>query len=76
MGTARWSIIVSEETDRALRAYLSESGHNENGDISNFVADAVQLRLFELTAEQIKGRNRNLDQSDILSAINEAMGNR
>jgi hypothetical protein len=72
MSNVRWSIVIPEETDRALRSFLAKRG-TKKGDISRFVEDAVQSRLFELTAESVKERNRPHDQDEILEAINEAL---
>lgn len=47
-------------------------GHQE-GDLSRFVDDAVQARLFELTVQGVKDRNRPFSQTEILDAIDEAM---
>jgi len=72
MSNIRWSIVVPEETDRALRSFLAQRG-TKKGDISRFVQEAVQSRLFELTVESIKERNRPHDQNEILEAIDEAL---
>jgi hypothetical protein len=72
MSNVRWSIVIPEETDRALRSFLAKRG-TKKGDISRFVQDAVQSRLFELTVESVKERNRPHDQDEILEAINEAL---
>ena len=72
MSNVRWSIVIPEETDRALRSFLGKRG-TKKGDISRFVQDAVQSRLFELTVENVKERNRPHDQDEILDAINEAL---
>jgi hypothetical protein len=71
MSNVRWSIVVPEETDRALRSYLARRG-TKKGDISRFVEEAVQARLFELTVEEVKEGNRQYAQEDILEAIDEA----
>ena len=72
MSNVRWSIVVPEETDRALRSFLAKRG-TKKGDISRFVEEAVQSRLFELTVESVKERNRPRDQKEILAAIDEAL---
>jgi hypothetical protein len=72
MSNVRWSIVVPEETDRALRSYLGRRG-TKKGDISRFVEDAVQARLFELTVEDVKNGNRRFPQEDILVAIDDAL---
>ncbi|HLQ24615.1 MAG TPA: ribbon-helix-helix domain-containing protein [Acidiferrobacterales bacterium] len=72
MSNIRWSVVVPEETDRALRSYLAKNG-GKKGDISRFVDEAVQARLFDLTVRDIKKRNRSYSQKEILDAINEAV---
>ncbi len=72
MSNVRWSIIVPEDTDRALRSYLARKG-TKKGDLSRFVDEAVQARLFELTVGDIKERNRQYSQEEILEAIEEAI---
>lgn len=72
MSNVRWSIVIPEETDRALRSFLARRG-TRKGDISRFVEEAVQSRLFELTVDSVKERNRPHDQDEILEAINEAL---
>lgn len=72
MSNVRWSIVIPEETDRALRSFLAKRG-TKKGDISRFVEEAVQTRLFELTVESVKDRNRPYDQDEILEAITEAL---
>ncbi|MCP4288327.1 MAG: hypothetical protein GY792_28535 [Gammaproteobacteria bacterium] len=72
MSNVRWSIVIPEETDRALRSFLAQRG-TKKGDISRFVEEAVQSRLFELTVGDVKERNRLHDQKAILAAIDEAL---
>jgi hypothetical protein len=72
MSNVRWSIVVAEETDRALRSFLARRG-TKKGDISRFVEEAVHARLFELTVESVKERNRPHEQNEILEAIDEAL---
>ena len=74
MRNVRWSIVVPEETDRALRSFLASRG-TKKGDISRFVEEAVQSRLFELTVDSTKERNRPHDQNEILEAINDSLAN-
>lgn len=73
MSNIRWSVIVPAETDRALRSYLARRG-GKKGDISKFVDEAVQARLFELTVGGIKKRNQASSQKEIRQAIEEALG--
>ncbi len=75
MSNIRWSVVVPESVDRALRTYLARKGAKK-GDISRFVEEAVQARLFELTVENVKKRNRAHSQKEILEAIEAAVGAR
>jgi hypothetical protein len=72
MNNVRWSVVVPESTDRALRRYLGKQGMRK-GDISRFVDEAVQARLFELTVEKVKDRNRDADPNQLLELIDEAV---
>jgi len=72
MNNTRWSIVVPEDTDRALRSYLARKG-TKKGDLSRFVDEAVLSRLFELTVEDVKQRNQDYAQEDILAAIEDAL---
>jgi len=72
MSNVRWSVVVPEETDRALRSYLAKKG-GKKGDISRFVDDAVQTRLFELMVGDVKKRSRAYSQKEILMAIEGAL---
>jgi Ribbon-helix-helix domain len=69
----RWNLVVSPETDRALRQYLAASGGGRKGDLSRFVEEAVQTRIWELTVEQVKARNADRPQAEIESIIDEAL---
>lgn len=69
----RWSLVVSEEIDRALRTYLAQHGLKK-GDLSRFVEEAVKDRLFGLTVTEVKDRNAGYDSADILETIEEALG--
>jgi len=72
MSNARWLIGAAEETDWALGSFLAQRG-TRKGDISRFVEEAVQSRLFELTVESGKERNQQHNQNEILEAIEEAL---
>lgn len=72
MSNIRLSIVVPEATDRALRTYLARRG-GKKGDISRFVDEAVQARLFDLTVKNIKQRNRAFSSKEMLAAIDAAV---
>jgi hypothetical protein len=72
VSNVRWSVVVSEETDRALRSYLARTG-GRKGDLSRFVDEAVLSRLLERTVEDVKERNAAHSQAEILEAIEDAL---
>ena len=72
MNKVRWSVLVPESTDKALRTYLAGTGIKK-GDISHFVDEAVQLHLFDLVTDKVKARNKQYNQDEILAAIEEAV---
>ncbi len=71
--STRWTLVVSEETDRALRAFLGLSG-SKKGNLSAFVEEAVKERLFELTVGRVKNCNASTDQGELMHLINDAVG--
>lgn len=72
MSNIRWSVVVPEDTDRALRMFLARTG-GKKGDLSRFVDEAVVTRLFELTVEGVKERNQAYSKDEILKAVDEAL---
>ena len=72
MNRVRWSVVVPESTDIALRTYLAGTGMKK-GDISHFVDKAVQLHIFDLVTDKVKARNKQFNQDEILAAIEEAV---
>jgi len=68
--TVRWSLKVSRETDRALRAYLGRSG-GRKGDLSKFVQEAVRDRLQQ--AESGAGRVSPIARSRARVGLSEAL---
>ncbi|MEE9544597.1 MAG: ribbon-helix-helix domain-containing protein [Rhodospirillales bacterium] len=66
----RWNLIIPEKTDRAVRIYLARTG-GKKGDLSRFVDEAVRRRVLDLTVRQVKDRNAQYDQQEILDLIDE-----
>jgi hypothetical protein len=66
----RWNIVIPEQTDRAVRRYLADTG-GKKGDLSRFVDEAVRRRVFELTIARIKDSNAQSDQTDLMALIEE-----
>jgi hypothetical protein len=72
MSNIRWSVVVPEDTDRALRTFLARTG-GKKGALSRFIDEAVVTRLFELTVEDVKERNQAYSNDEILKAVDEAL---
>lgn len=68
----RWTISVSKETDVALRTFLARSGLKK-GNLSEFVADAVRWRLFELNVNASRAANADVPSEEIEDSIEEAL---
>jgi phage terminase Nu1 subunit (DNA packaging protein) len=73
MNTVRWNVAVSAETDQALRMYLAAQGGGRKGDLSRFIEDAVRAHILELTAEQAKAANMNIEEADLAAIVDEAL---
>ncbi len=75
----RWTVIVSRETDTAVRTHLAQRGLKK-GDLSRFIEDAVRRRVFEQTVADVKARNANADpdslEDDIETALREVRAER
>ena len=70
---ARWSLTVSRETDVALRTLLATRG-GRKGDLSRFVEEAVSREVLRQTASDVRARNADLDEAEVLRLIDEELG--
>jgi hypothetical protein len=68
----RWSLVISKDTDLALRTYLGRHGMRK-GDLSKFVEDAVHWRVLDLAVSEAKAANANVPPEEIEAAISEAV---
>ncbi len=73
MTTVRWNVAVSADTDQSLRMFLASQGGGRKGDLSRFIEDAVRAHILELTAEQAKAANADIDEADMTAMIDEAL---
>jgi len=69
---ARWSLVVSDDTDRAVRGYLGAIGAKKGG-LSNLVEEAVKRYIFEETVNTVQERNSEYSQDEIMNVIDEAI---
>lgn len=66
----RWTLSVSDETDRAARTFLARTGGTE-GDLSRLVDEAVRRHVLDVTVREVKSRNACRDQKELLDLIDE-----
>jgi len=70
--TIRWNLVVSAETDKSLRQHLAENG-GRKGDLSKFVEEAVQKRIFEMTVQGIKEQNSSKSEEQINELVEASL---
>jgi Arc/MetJ-type ribon-helix-helix transcriptional regulator len=70
--TIRWSVTVSRELDRGVRALVSGKG-GRAGSISGFVERAVRKELFGRTVEAVRARNREVAPEVIAAEVEAAV---
>jgi len=51
--TTRWTVVVSKETDIVVRSLLAQRGLKK-GDLSKFIEDAVNWRVFDQTLNEAR----------------------
>ena len=73
MSTVRWTLVVSQETDDALRQVLAAEGRARKGELSRFVEDAVRARILEVEAEAAKRANAGRSEAEVADAVDEAL---
>lgn len=70
--TVRWSLVVSRDTDIALRTFLAQQGMRK-GDLSKFVEEAVRWRVLERVVAATKANNARVPAKKLAAAIDEAV---
>ena len=70
--STRWTVIVSKETDVALRTYLAQSGLRK-GDLSKFIEEAVRWRVLDRTAAGVRARLGRMDPNELQALIDDAV---
>lgn len=69
----RWNIVVSQDTDQALRIFLANKGGGRKGDLSRFVEEAVRSHILELTVDQVKEANLHISEADLSAIVEESI---
>ena len=73
MNTVRWNIAVSPDTDQSVRMYLAGQGGGRKGDLSRFIEEAVRAHILELSVEQAKAANADVNEADLTAIVAEAV---
>lgn len=68
----RWSVVVSHDTDVALRALLATRGRRR-GDLSRFVEEAVNREIIRYTLNDVRSRNSGLDANETARLIDDEL---
>jgi hypothetical protein len=69
---ARWNLVVSRNTDVALRALLATRGRRR-GDLSRFVEEAVNREIIRYTMSDVRSRNAGLDANEMARLIDNEL---
>ena len=68
----RWNLVISEQTNVAVRTFLSQRGFKK-GDLSAFVEEAVRWRVFDQVMGQAREGLDGLAPQEAESLLEEAL---
>lgn len=68
----RWTLVVSDETDRAVRDYLARTGRKSD-DLSKFVDDTLRGEILRRTVRDIQEQNSDLTAEEAQALADEAV---
>jgi hypothetical protein len=72
-GTAtRWNLVISEQTNIAVRSFLALKGFKK-GDLSSFVEEAVRWRVFDQTLTEARSGFDDLQVDEAQNMLEEAL---
>lgn len=74
MARTRWNLVISSQTDQALRMFLASQGRRHKGDLSRFIEEAVRELLFALSAQETKAANAGISEAHLGAIVDEALG--
>ncbi len=70
--STRWNLVISEQTNRAVRGFLAQRGFKK-GDLSGFVEEAVRWRVFDQTLTQAREGFDALNVKESQNLLDEAL---
>ena len=68
----RWNLVISEQTNVAVRSFLARRGFKK-GDLSSFVEEAVRWRVFDQMLGQAREGLDGLAVADAENLLDEAL---
>lgn len=68
----RWNLVISEQTNVAVRSYLARRGFKK-GDLSSFVEEAVRWRVFDQMLGQAREGLDGWEVADAENLLDEAL---
>jgi hypothetical protein len=71
--TTRWNLVVPKELDKSLRQFLANEGRGKKGELSRFVTEAVNRRIFDMAHQSVMEKNANVPPEEIEAAIEESL---
>jgi hypothetical protein len=71
--STRWNLVVSKNTDQALRQFLANEGKGKKGELSRFVEEAVNKHIFDSALKAAHEHNANVDPDELEAAIEESL---
>jgi Mg/Co/Ni transporter MgtE len=69
---ARWNLVISEQTNIAVRSFLALKGFKK-GDLSSFVEEAVRWRVFDQTLTEARSGFDDLQVDEAQNMLEEAL---
>jgi Ribbon-helix-helix domain len=69
---ARWNLVISEQTNIAVRSFLALKGFKK-GDLSSFVEEAVRWRVFDQTLAEARSGFNDLQVDEAQNMLDEAL---
>ena len=73
MGSVRWNVSVSPDTDQSVRMFIAAQGGGCKDDLSRFIEEAVRAYLLEKAVAQAKSASTGMGESELTDLIDEAI---
>jgi hypothetical protein len=71
--TTRWNLVVPKDLDKSLRQFLAAEGRGKKGELSRFVAEAVNKRIFDMAHQSVMEKNAKVAPEVLEAAIEESL---